>query len=176
VVDAEGWLESEIWWYHSGDAFAPWAARYGGQTLALRLGDFPAEPLYTLVVDGIDALSVDDWPAGWTRVVVLRDERDGQERRSLVAYVNPDNGLTIDGQDLGPSVEQWFGEGIREYEWMRTVDADEVPRLVELLGGPPGANVLDALEAWLPSHAATDLEKLIDEHELRGTVWRRTGD
>jgi hypothetical protein len=37
------------------------------QTWLIRLGDFPAEPLYTLLVDGAEIESFDAWPAAWTR-------------------------------------------------------------------------------------------------------------
>jgi hypothetical protein len=33
----------------------------------IRLGDFPAEPLYTLAIDGTPIESFDTWPAAWTR-------------------------------------------------------------------------------------------------------------
>jgi hypothetical protein len=38
-----------------------------GQTWLVRLGDFPAEPFYTLLIDGIEVESFDDWPPAWTR-------------------------------------------------------------------------------------------------------------
>ena len=38
-----------------------------GQRWLLQLGNFPAEPLYTLVVDGVEIMSFDDWPVLWTR-------------------------------------------------------------------------------------------------------------
>jgi hypothetical protein len=171
------WLERTIHWHRSANVYAPWAARYGHQLLSLRLGDFPAEPLYTLVVDGVDVLSLDSpWPDSWRRIVVLRDETYGQDRRSLEAYVQPNGDFVIDGQDLGSLVEQVFGEGIREYEWIRTVPAAEVPRLCELLGAPAHGNVLDALEAWLTRHEPRQLEQLIQEQGISNTFWTRMGD
>jgi hypothetical protein len=33
----------------------------------IRLNDFPAQPLYTLLIDGEAALDFDDWPVAWQR-------------------------------------------------------------------------------------------------------------
>jgi hypothetical protein len=170
------WLDRLIDWHKTRDPEIPWVAVYDGQELALHLGDFPAEPLYTLVVDGTAELAVEDWPVTWTRMLVLRDERDGPDRRSLLAYTAPNGDFVLDGQDLGPTVEHLFGEGIREYEWTRTIEASDVPSLVELLQSSPGTDVQLALEAWLTSHAAADLEKLIEAGGLASTFWSRVGD
>jgi hypothetical protein len=171
------WLERSIHWRRSGDVYAPWAASDGGHALELRLGDFPAEPLYTLLVDGVGVLNLDSlWPDAWQRIVVLRAEADGQDRRSLDAYVEHGGDFVLDGQDLGPSVERVFGEGLREYEWKRTVPAAEVPRLLEALGGSPGGDILDALEAWLVTHPPAQLEQLIAECAITSQFWSRIGD
>jgi hypothetical protein len=61
------WLERPIRWRDTGDVFVPYAATYGDHALALRLGDFPAEDLYTLLVDGVEALSFSGWPKKWAR-------------------------------------------------------------------------------------------------------------
>jgi hypothetical protein len=114
--------------------------------------------------------------AGWRLTVVLRDEADGEDRRSLWAFVDKNGDFVIDGQDLGPSVERVFGEGIREYEWIRTIPSAEVPKLVNILGGSADTGVLEALETWLFRHQPTDLEKLIQEHDLSATFWSRLGD
>lgn len=36
-----------------------------GARWQVRLNDFPAEPLYTLLIDGAEKLHFDDWPAFW---------------------------------------------------------------------------------------------------------------
>jgi hypothetical protein len=75
--------------------------------------------------------------------VILRNERRGDDWRNLWAYLGPDGSLHIDGQDLGPGTEMVSGDG--EYEWFRTIQAEHVPRLVEMLGGEAGTDVLDLL-------------------------------
>ena len=74
---------------------------------------------------------------------MLREEQDGPDRRYLCAYLTPDGALHIDGQDLGPGTAPVSGDG--EYEWFETIRPAHLPRLVELLGGAPGTDLLDLL-------------------------------
>lgn len=60
-------LVGAIVWRHSGDGEFPYLARHGELELTIRVNDFPAEPLYTLIVNGADAANLDDWPASWSR-------------------------------------------------------------------------------------------------------------
>ena len=50
----------------TSDVHHPLSAR-NGQAWVLRLGEFPAEPLYTLIADGETIGSFDTWPTAWTR-------------------------------------------------------------------------------------------------------------
>jgi hypothetical protein len=61
------WQERPIQWQATGDPHIPYAASDGDRVLQLRLGDFPAEELYTLLVDGVDVLSFSEWPNRWGR-------------------------------------------------------------------------------------------------------------
>ncbi|ACU75471.1 hypothetical protein Caci_6625 [Catenulispora acidiphila DSM 44928] len=54
-------------WERTDDGEFPFAAVYDGQQLRIRVNDFPAEPLYTLIADGREAVDLDDWPAAWSR-------------------------------------------------------------------------------------------------------------
>ncbi|GAB3840120.1 hypothetical protein ACFPIJ_34105 [Dactylosporangium cerinum] len=56
-----------IRWEHSGDGEFPYHAEVDGRTLTVRVNDFPAEPLYTLIVDGSELVDLDDWPTVWRR-------------------------------------------------------------------------------------------------------------
>lgn len=56
-----------IAWQHSGDGEYPYHAEVDGRALAVRVNDFPAEPLYTLIVDGAESVDLDDWPSVWRR-------------------------------------------------------------------------------------------------------------
>src|SRR5213592_2233110 len=53
--------------------------------------------------------------------VVLRDERDGKDTRNLQAEINEDGDLVLAGQDLGPTVREFFQT--HEYEYFYTTPA-----------------------------------------------------
>ncbi|GAA1023954.1 hypothetical protein Aple_091320 [Acrocarpospora pleiomorpha] len=61
-----------IGWAHTGDGEFPYQASAGADALLIRVNDFPAEPLYTLIVNGHEHLDLEDWPAAWARPPVPR--------------------------------------------------------------------------------------------------------
>jgi len=79
--------------------------------------------------------------------------------------------LHIDGQDLGPGTAPVSDDG--EYEWFETIAAGDVPRLVELLGGAPGADVLDVLEQDWTGRRSYDLERILRESDIpvKRVIW-----
>ncbi len=93
------------------------------------------------------------------RGVVLRSERDGRDSRHLSAYIDESGDLHIDGQDLGPGTAPMSGDG--EYEWFQTVRAEYLPRLLEVLGADPDADVLTFLQDNFAGAASRRLEPLI---------------
>jgi hypothetical protein len=54
-------------WQPTGDGEFPYTTVHDGQRLRIRVNDFPAEPLYTLIADDREAVDLDDWPTAWTR-------------------------------------------------------------------------------------------------------------
>jgi hypothetical protein len=56
-----------IAWQHSGDGEYPYQAEIDGRALTVRVNDFPADPLYTLLVDGAELADLPDWPEPWRR-------------------------------------------------------------------------------------------------------------
>lgn len=92
---------------------------------------------------------------------MLREERTGPDQRFLTAYVSQDGALHIDGQDLGPATAPVSADG--EYEWFTTIRPEHLPRLVELLGGEPGADVLDLLAARYTGDGAAEFERTLRE-------------
>lgn len=60
-------LKTPVVWRKTADAFRPWVAFVDGHLWVLWLGEFPEEPLYTLIIDGAVTESLDDWPACWTQ-------------------------------------------------------------------------------------------------------------
>lgn len=59
--------ERGVTWLKGPDPEYIYVAEVDGRRWVIRLGDFPAEPLYTLIVEGDEALSFDDWPPAWRR-------------------------------------------------------------------------------------------------------------
>ncbi|GIH25638.1 hypothetical protein Aph01nite_39480 [Acrocarpospora phusangensis] len=70
-----------IAWAHTGDGEFPYRADVGGDALTLRVNDFPAEPLYTLIVNGHEHLDLDDWPRSWVRPPMPRQLLELAEAR-----------------------------------------------------------------------------------------------
>ncbi|GAA5067137.1 hypothetical protein [Nocardia callitridis] len=60
-------LRQRIVWASTGDAQTPYLAESAGRVLTVRIGDFPEESLYTLLVDGAAVAEFDDWPSVWVR-------------------------------------------------------------------------------------------------------------
>ncbi|MSV34225.1 MAG: hypothetical protein EXQ47_01320 [Bryobacterales bacterium] len=58
----------------------PFRAEVGADTWQLRLNDFPAEHLYTLLVNGSEIDGFDDWPKSWKRPLPgTRPSKKGQD-------------------------------------------------------------------------------------------------
>lgn len=65
-MSANSFLKHNIGWTKTGDAeFVYAAVDLHGRRLVIRLNDFPAEPLYTLLCDAVPIQSFDDWPPSW---------------------------------------------------------------------------------------------------------------
>jgi len=59
-------LHTPMSWTRTADAEFPFSATGAdGTQLRVRLNDFPAQPLYTLLVDALPRASFDDWPPAW---------------------------------------------------------------------------------------------------------------
>ena len=110
-----------------------------------------------------------------TRRVVLRHLEGGDGLRHLDATVDASGDLRIEGQDLGPGVEQIFGS--REYEWDWLVKAADVPALVRALGGSDGDDVLDLLERLYAPPEPGGVETFIGTGKpIPAEFWSRIGD
>jgi hypothetical protein len=57
--------DAAVEWKHTGSGEFPYTADVRGQRFTIRINDFPAEPLYTLISDGVELQDLDDWPAAW---------------------------------------------------------------------------------------------------------------
>jgi hypothetical protein len=88
--------------------------------------------------------------------ITLRSEHTGADSRFLLAYLDDAGALHIDGHDLGPGTSPVSDDG--EYEWFTTYAPEDVPKVVALLGGAPGDDVLDLLAARYTGAASYELE------------------
>ena len=61
------YINMPVNWDKTTDVYYPYQANVDGQRWDLQLNDFPAEMLYTLLIDGIPIMSFDDWPSAWKR-------------------------------------------------------------------------------------------------------------
>ena len=78
--------------------------------------------------------------------VVLLEERNGADSRSVWASLAENGDLIISGQDIGPGVERVFGSD--EYEFSHTVPSDYVLPFLEILGATKVTDVLIALRVF----------------------------
>ena len=106
--------------------------------------------------------------------VILRDTRDADGTRYLVARLEPNGDLVIEGQDLGNGVEQALGGGVREYEWAWTLRAAAVCSLAEALGAE--SDVLAALRGRFSGENTGLLASFLKEHNIAYEFWSRIGD
>ena len=57
----------KIQWNVTGNADIPYHANVDQAHWQLQVNDFPAEPLYTLLIDDQPVGDLDDWPEAWQR-------------------------------------------------------------------------------------------------------------
>lgn len=57
----------EIAWRRTASAEIPFEAVIDGRRWTVRVNDFPAERLYTLLIDGVEVEDLDAWPGAWRR-------------------------------------------------------------------------------------------------------------
>ena len=107
------------------------------------------------------------------REVVLREERVGDDYRYLGEQLTEAGTLVIEGQDLGPGVEQHFGAGLFEYEWSWRIEGEALARLRTALGTD---DVLTGLAARFSGTAASGLSAFLSEQEIDAQFWSRVGD
>ncbi len=106
--------------------------------------------------------------------IELRDVSDQGGTRHLTARLNEQGNLVIEGQDVGQAVEDSFGDGIREYEWVWTVRRADVPRLLALV--QPARDVLDGLKRRFSGDEAAGLHSFLSGSEVPFSSWSRHGD
>ena len=97
-------------------------------------------------------------------IQLRRETRADSSLLNLWAYVDIEGRLHIDGQDLGPVTASVSNDG--EYEYFKTIEACHIPRLVELLGGKPGADILALLRREYTGEKSHALERILRESDI----------
>lgn len=65
-----------VQWTRADDAEFPYQAQVDGHQWVIRINDFPVDEFkYSLLVDGKEAESFNDWPAGWVKPQAARSPR-----------------------------------------------------------------------------------------------------
>jgi len=62
-------LNTPITWERASDPELLYQATHHGHVFTIRLNDFPAEPLFTLLLGNEELADLEDWPASWSRPV-----------------------------------------------------------------------------------------------------------
>ena len=104
--------------------------------------------------------------------VMLREIEDQDGTRRLMAIINQNGDLLIEGIDRGPGVERIFSA--MEYEWVWTIPASEVPKLCQALQTED--HPLTALQDQFSGENATGLKEFLQRHGIFHQSWSRTGD
>ena len=60
-------LEREMTWKKGRSTEFPFVSEFEGLKCLVRLNDFPAQHLYTLIVASDEVSDFDDWPEQWQR-------------------------------------------------------------------------------------------------------------
>lgn len=109
IIEGKKYLEASLQWIRREDAEYPYEAQHDGHQLLVRLNDFPAEELYSLIEDGKEVTTFDDWPASWTRLgewevsleAILSSE---QTRHEIHSNVRGDIQKVIETEELSKSI------------------------------------------------------------------------
>ena len=77
------YLTKNMKWKRTPDSRYPFVSELEGKRCVIRLNEFPDEHLYTLMVDGQEVMSFDDWSAKWNRPA--REKSAGQSADKSLA-------------------------------------------------------------------------------------------
>jgi hypothetical protein len=66
-MNGEEFLKQKLSWVKTTDVLHPLRSTADGKQLRVRIGDFPEESMYTLIVDDQPVMEFDDWPKNWAR-------------------------------------------------------------------------------------------------------------
>ncbi|MCI5145728.1 MAG: hypothetical protein D3923_09395 [Candidatus Electrothrix sp. AR3] len=71
-TDGARYFARNIVWRKTDDSEFPYVADGKHEQMKIRLNDFPAEPLYSLVINDAVFCDFDQWPPSWQREAQLK--------------------------------------------------------------------------------------------------------
>ena len=87
MFEIDDYCSKSIKWNATGDVEFPYSSTVDGKSFRIRLNDFPADKLYTLIVGGAE-FDFDDWPSVWARNLSKRAPKTiGISRGRLVKAI-----------------------------------------------------------------------------------------
>ncbi len=97
-----------IQWIATGDEIAPYRAFVNGEKWVIRINDFPAEHLYSLIVDEREMEHFDDWPSSWLRPEkgAARDAAASEDDIALADLVKCLRSLLVDSPERQARIEE----------------------------------------------------------------------
>ncbi|ONH32602.1 hypothetical protein [Pseudofrankia asymbiotica] len=93
-------------WRRTGNAYFPVAAAVDGQWWVLRINSFPDHPLWTLFVNGVRRLDIDDAPPSWGEPAAR--SAPALEPGLHAEVLNPVRGLVAYGSEVGEPCDNPF--------------------------------------------------------------------
>jgi hypothetical protein len=78
------YLSRSMNWKPTGDAEFPYSSTIDGKSVRVRLNDFPADSLYTLLVAGAE-FDFDDWPSSWVKTATRKTAKTNSIPRGRLA-------------------------------------------------------------------------------------------
>ena len=108
------------------------------------------------------------------RKIVLSETKDSDGVSARWVRLTDAGDLLIEGQDLGPGVELFFGA--REYEFARTVRAADMPALRRALHLDDEDDLLAALGERYGGKGTSELEQFVQDAGVPSEFWSRVGD
>lgn len=104
--------------------------------------------------------------------VRLRDEKNELGRRTFEARLEENGDLVFDGWDFGQGVEDFMG--CREYEWLWTVRAADIPMIGKALNSDQP--LLDAIAARFAEQRSDEIFGFLKEHNIPFESWSWRGN
>jgi hypothetical protein len=102
-----------------------------------------------------------------TRTVLVK-EVHGPDRRHVDLIVSQ-GFIRIEGQDIGPSVEDFWGSD--EYEWAWKIDLANEAALRELLAIPPSETLIDGIVSRYSGDNYFNLSQLLSRAPFETNFW-----